>query len=237
MFLASWPLTDLRVRTQRLELRLIREEEFDQLVELARAIPGAPGVFAGPWAALPDPEFSRSVVQYQWSTRANWSVDGWDLIFGVYVFQPESGEFALAGVQDIGGKRFAKLRQVATGSWLGERFVRQGIGTEMRAAVLAFAFDHLNAEVALSSARDSNQGSRGVSRRLGYRENGATPFLFGDDTVADDIGLRLDANEWRSNPAVRQVRDAIGPIEVTGFEACRDMFGVLLAQTSNASMS
>ena len=42
----------------------------------------------------------------------------------------------------------------------------------MRAAVLLFAFDHLGAQVARSTANTENPRSLGVSRRLGYRRDG-----------------------------------------------------------------
>jgi hypothetical protein len=38
--------------------------------------------------------------------------------------------------------------------------------------VLLFAFDHLGAEVARSSANTANPASLGVARRLGYRRDG-----------------------------------------------------------------
>ena len=42
----------------------------------------------------------------------------------------------------------------------------------MRAAVLGFAFDGLGAQVAETSAFLDNAASNGVSRALGYEENG-----------------------------------------------------------------
>ncbi|MBY8854139.1 GNAT family N-acetyltransferase, partial [Saccharothrix sp. MB29] len=64
---------------------------------------------------------------------------------------------------------FPVLREVDTGSWLGLEHQGKGCGTEMRAAVLLFAFDHLGALAARSSAFDDNLPSHGVSRKLGYR--------------------------------------------------------------------
>ena len=64
------------------------------------------------------------------------------------------------------------MRTVETGSWLGRAFQSQGIGTEMRAAVLALAFDGLGAEVASSGAMDRNAASRRVSEKLATKPNG-----------------------------------------------------------------
>ena len=48
----------------------------------------------------------------------------------------------------------------------------QGLGKEMRAAVLHLAFDGLGAEAAMSESIEGNPQSAGVSRSLGYEEDG-----------------------------------------------------------------
>ncbi len=78
----------------------------------------------------------------------------------------------VVGIQGIGGRDFAVLREVHTGSWLGRRYQRQGIGTQMRAAVLHLAFEGLGAKPAVSAAFEDNPASLGVSRKLGYRDDG-----------------------------------------------------------------
>jgi RimJ/RimL family protein N-acetyltransferase len=62
---------------------------------------------------------------------------------------------------------------VETGSWLGRDFQGRGLGTEMRAAVLTLAFEHLGARVARSGAIAGNPQSLGVSRKLGYSVAGS----------------------------------------------------------------
>jgi RimJ/RimL family protein N-acetyltransferase len=54
----------------------------------------------------------------------------------------------LVGVQELWAENFAELRKVATGSWLGLKHQGQGIGIEMRSAVLHLAFACLGAEQA-----------------------------------------------------------------------------------------
>ena len=78
----------------------------------------------------------------------------------------------MIGTQKLGARDFAITREVDTGSWIGLRHQGQGIGTEMRAAAVLFAFDHLGALTARSSAFADNARSHGVSRRLGYRRDG-----------------------------------------------------------------
>lgn len=63
-------------------------------------------------------------------------------------------------------------RTLETGSWLARRFHGQGIGTVMRRAICAFAFDHLGAERITSAAFLDNPASRAVSSKVGYQPNG-----------------------------------------------------------------
>ncbi len=63
-------------------------------------------------------------------------------------------------------------REIDTGSWIGLRHQGRGIGTEMRAAVLQWAFDHLGATQARSAAFVDNVASLRVSEKLGYRPDG-----------------------------------------------------------------
>jgi RimJ/RimL family protein N-acetyltransferase len=68
------------------------------------------------------------------------------LPFGVYL----AGEPVC--VQQITAHNFPLLRTVGTGSWVARSHHGLGIGTEMRAAALSFAFDHLGAEFAITAA-------------------------------------------------------------------------------------
>ena len=74
----------------------------------------------------------------------------------------------LVGLQELMAKDFAVTRTVETGSWLGAAHQGDGIGTEMREAVLQFAFDHLKATRADSGAFVDNPRSLRVSEKLGY---------------------------------------------------------------------
>ena len=98
--------------------------------------------------------------------RGTWTPEKWWLNLAV----ERDGEFVAA--QTIAAEGFAVHHVVDTGSWVARRFQRQGIGKEMRGAVLAFAFDHLGAEVAESEAFLDNAASNAVSQSLGYEPNG-----------------------------------------------------------------
>ncbi|MEV4813273.1 hypothetical protein [Micromonospora avicenniae] len=71
MLIDHWPLLGLRVRTDRLELRLPTDEELADLAELAVRGVHRPDErpFLTPWTDLPPRELARRVVQWQWKTR------------------------------------------------------------------------------------------------------------------------------------------------------------------------
>jgi RimJ/RimL family protein N-acetyltransferase len=93
-----------------------------------------------------------------------------------------------------------------------------GIGTLMRTAVLALAFDHLGAQAAVSSAREDNAASLGVSRRLGYRDNGVSRSRSptGPCTL---VHLRLTREDWIASGRGNLV-------SVAGLDRCAPYFGV-----------
>src|SRR3954471_19652210 len=164
----AWPLYGLRLRTERLVLRLPTDVDLLALLDLAKAgiHPRDEMPFAVAWSTLTSPDFERGFLQYHWSCRGAWSAGHWELNL-MTEFEGEP-----IGSQSIGAKDFAIHRTVATGSWLGQSFQGRGFGKEMRAAVLGFSFDGLAARFAETGALLDNARSNAVSRSLGYEENG-----------------------------------------------------------------
>jgi RimJ/RimL family protein N-acetyltransferase len=208
-----WPLFDLRIRSERLVLRLPTDDDLVELAALAKAGIHGPDEmpFAFPWSTLPSPEFERGFVQYHWLQRATWSTGRWELVLGVEL------DGRLVGSQGIEAENFSIVRTVATGSWLSRPFQGRGIGREMREAVLAFAFEDLGAEVATTQATIDNAASNAISRRLGYRPNGFGRLAPGG-RVKETQFYRMTRDEWADQPRL--------PIRVDGFERCRGLFGL-----------
>jgi RimJ/RimL family protein N-acetyltransferase len=69
--------------------------------------------------------------------------------------------------------------------------------TQMRAAVLALAFDGLEAQSAVSAAFEDNPASLGVSRKLGYRDDGIEWHLV-CGRPALTRRLRLELANWQA---------------------------------------
>ena len=206
-----WPLFDLRIRTERVEIRLPNDEVLAELAQLAaKGIHDAALMpFLHPWTDEPSPQLERGVMQWGWRHRAGWSPNDWSFNGAVFV----SGE--VVGVQSLMAKEFASNRSVKTGSWLGLAHQGAGIGKEMRTAILEFAFETLDALVARSGGFTDNPSSLGVSRALGYEEEGRR-FVPRRGIPGELIDLRLDRSNWRQR--------AHAEVEILGFEDCRDFF-------------
>jgi RimJ/RimL family protein N-acetyltransferase len=201
------PLFGLRLRTSRLELRLPADSELERLREVALAGVHPPEFMPFSVAWTDDPALS-DFLAYHELLRRDWSVDEWHLELGVWL------EGELVGAQGVGSERFAETRTVATGSWLGQRFQRRGVGTEMRTAVLELAFQGLGAELARSGALDGNAASLRVSEKLGYRVAGRSACSpRGVEVGHTDLELRRE--DW-SPPF---------PVEIEGLERCLPLFG------------
>jgi RimJ/RimL family protein N-acetyltransferase len=165
--------------------------------------------FTTPFTDRPSPERERESAQWWWRQRAEWTPEKWNLTGAVFV----DGE--VVGVQDINAEHFATLRSVHTGSWLGLAHQGQGLGKEMRQAILHLAFAGLGALEAHSGAFFDNEASLATSRSVGYEPNGEAlaPRRNGSARM---INLRIDRARWEE----RRRHD----IELVGVEECLDMF-------------
>jgi RimJ/RimL family protein N-acetyltransferase len=208
MLIVDWPLFDLRLECRSVSLRPVREAD---LPHLAAILPDDVGhdprleMFPG----LSDAENERRLFwQGYWRALGSWSPSSWVLHLAV----EHEGE--LVGVQTLEGEDFPRLRTVDSASWLVPGVRGRGVGVAMRIAVLGLAFDHLGAVAAVSSATVGNAASLGVSRRIGYTDNGVS-LIVETGGVAQLQHLRLTAAAWRHGDEVT----------VSGIERCRPWFG------------
>jgi RimJ/RimL family protein N-acetyltransferase len=208
----AFPLFGLRLRSERLELRLPTDDELLALMAVAKAGIHPPDEmpFAMPWSTQPSPAFERGYLAYHWANRSSWSPDDWELGLAVWL------DGRPIGMQGVHARRFAAMRTVGTGSWLARDDQGQGYGKEMRSAMLSLAFDGLGALVAETEALIDNAASAGVSRALGYEENGIGG-LAPEGVLRETQRFRMTLERWRSRPRP--------PVEVDGLDACREMFG------------
>lgn len=190
-----WPPAGVRVTSGDLELRYLDDGLIADLGRLA-----ADGVhdadampFSVPWTRGTPAQVARSVITYQWGNRASLTVDDWRIELGVV----RDGE--VLGIQGAYAKQYPVLRTVETGSWLGLRHQGAGVGTRMRLMMLHLLFDGLGAERATSSAFADNPRSLGVTRRLGYAENGEEPMVREGVAVMNRRFVMTRA-QWEARP-------------------------------------
>jgi RimJ/RimL family protein N-acetyltransferase len=205
------PLRSLRLRTPRLELRLGSRDELVEVHELARRGIHPPNEmpFENPWTdRSAEEDFVERSVEFHEAALRDWRPERWS--FNPLVFF----EGRPIGSQGMRAEDFSLRREVDTGSWLGQAFQRQGLGTEMRAAVLELAFRELGALAATSGSVFGNESSKRVSEKLGYTVVGTSTIAPRGEPVSK-YDLRIERAGWKPPIAV----------EIEGAERCLPLFG------------
>ncbi|XVU25065.1 GNAT family N-acetyltransferase [Actinoplanes sp. CA-054009] len=208
-----WPPFGLRLAGPRVELRLPREEEIEELARLAgRGVHRAgERPFLTPWTEGSPEDRARAVLRGHWGALASWRAEDWELGFGVF------RDGAPIGLVGLRARDFAVVREVKTWSWLGLAHQGQGYGTEARVGLLTLAFDHLGARAALTEVFQDNHSSQRVSRKLGYVRDGiSVDARDGQALVSDRLRLTREAWSGQARP----------PVVVEGVPACLEMLGL-----------
>lgn len=210
-----WPAAGLNIRAGDLELRWIDDELLVELADLASRGVHDPATmpFTFPWTEGGPTQVARNVLAYQWATRPNVGPDKLGLEFAVL----RGG--VPVGAQALHAQDWAVLRTPETGSWLGQEFHGQAIGTRMRALMLHACFEGLGAVEVTSTALEDNAASNAISVRTGYEPDGieCTVSAGKRRTV---IRYRITRNQWDRVRASNA--NLIGaPVELTGFEEFR----------------
>lgn len=214
MLAERWPLFGLRIRVGAVEMRLPTDADLPLLAAVAAAGIQKPGArtFLTPWTDLPPAERARWVMQSQWTSRGEWTPESWYLGLGVFA------DGVPVGVQSLRASSFASLREVATSSWIGLDHQGAGIGTAMRHGVLHLAFEGLSASDATTGSFIDNPAPLGVSRKLGYTDDGITRDLLHGEVVVSQR-LRLTRERWQATERP--------PVVIEGLEPCLPLFGAI----------
>ncbi len=208
-----WPIFGLRLATPRLILRPVCDDDLAEFVDLVLAGIHDPAAmpFAMPWTDAPRDQLIENTLRFHWRGRAASVPDDWSVSFAV------RSKGALLGTQEISAVDFAVTRTVETGSWLGRSHQGNGFGTEMRCAVVDFAFDHLRATRAQTDAFSDNAASLAVSRKVGYLPNGDRVVQRRPGEAATNQRMVLTPGNFRRPQ---------WSVQVAGLDACRPSFGV-----------
>lgn len=196
----TWPPHAIVLTTPSLVLRAMTEADAYALAAVVpedlEHSPRLPGFSSG-----------ANVLQAYWSQLGQWRAEDWVLPFTVV------HDDVPIGLQALEGKDFRVRRTVDSYSWLVSSARGRGLGKQMRAAVLSLAFDHLEAKYAITEAWEDNAASLGVSRALGYVDNGVD--LHTREGGAGRMQrLILPRAAWTS-PV---------PVTVSGLEGCLPFF-------------
>ncbi len=213
---ALWPPLGLRVVGAGLELVWARD---DLLLDLARLAAGgvhdeASMPFGVPWTRGTPVEVARSTLQYNWRSRGSMSPDSWDLALVVR----RDGE--VLGMQGIMAKGFPVTRVAESGSWLGRAHHGQGIGSRMRLLILHLLFDGFDARAATTTAFADNAASLGVTRKLGYRENGMKTASR-EGAAVEQVMFRMERADWEARPEWMRL-----DVELHGVGPVRELLGI-----------
>ena len=163
-----FPIFDLRIRTPRLELRPVREEDAFALIELANRGIHDPNEmpFLVPWTKEQAPDRWWHSFQHYAGQWALLRPESWKLSFAVHWGS------TLVGNQVAEAEDFPASRSAETGSWIGREFQGRGFGYEARIAIVSFLMDGLGALVATTGAWHDNVASIRVTEKVGYERNG-----------------------------------------------------------------
>ncbi|MBC7460675.1 MAG: GNAT family N-acetyltransferase [Thermoleophilia bacterium] len=219
-----WPPARIVVRTPRLELRLPTEAELLELAEVATQPIHDPDFmpFSSPWSDAEPDDIRRNLLTWHWQCRANWKPEAWSLLLVAFV------DGRAVGGQDARAVDFDAARSIGSGSWLTRSMQGQGLGTEMRQALLALAFGELDAREATSGAVHGNAASLRVSEKCGYVTTGENETIVtrgvrapgGPSSLTSrEVKVALTRGQWLANRR--------SDITVSGVDDdVRDMLGI-----------
>ncbi|MDN5746188.1 MAG: GNAT family N-acetyltransferase [Nocardioidaceae bacterium] len=217
-----FPPFALRVANGHLELRVLRDDDLPELVELVRdgiQDPDQPMPFLQDWHRQPFAPgsadgFPTTSLAWWWTQRATFAPEDWRLALTVR----RHGE--LVGMQDLHARDFAHTRHIETGSWLGLAHQGRGTGTLMRQLAVGLAFDELGALECGSGYIVGNHASAAVSRKTGYVDHGRRRIV--QRTTQGKVGV----NEQRVLVTPATFVRPEGEISVTGADALRRFLAI-----------
>lgn len=216
---ADFLLSDLRLRTPLVELRVSTRRDLDTLIAIQDQGLHDPRVrpFSVAWTDRPREQRVYETMTYWQEAVESWGTPTWAVSFAVIA--RDRGEVVI-GQQMLRANDEDRSAPVSTNSWLGREFHNQGYGTHMRAAVLAFAFETLQVPAAASASFVSNPSSWRISEKLGYVEVGRRTLApRGEPQECMDMQVRRDRFMER--------QASLGlAVEILGDTQARDVFPV-----------
>lgn len=194
---------DLAVSTPMLTLHYVSDERGAELAQLAAEGIHDPATmpFSTPWTDVAPPDLQRNTLRFYWQARAETRPAHWDLHLAAVV------DGVAVGMCSIEATGFIQTRSAETGSWVGRRYQRRGIGHEIRQAALHLIFAGFGARQATTAAWADNAASLAVTRALPYVQTGSAQL---DRRGVADTMLRFAMSRERWNTFRRNDIDLFG---------------------------
>jgi ribosomal-protein-alanine N-acetyltransferase len=179
---------DLRIETERLVLRPLREADVDDIWPYS-SDPEFPKMMS--WAAHVDKEETRSFVRAVTEATANNRGVTWGI-------EREERVVGLIGLDDMAFQMRAwRVDRAELGYWLATELWSHGFMTEAAIAVMTFAFDVLGLHKIKVGCFAENTGSRRVIEKCGFRFVGrAEEDVYRDGRWHAHLRYELLASEW-----------------------------------------
>lgn len=192
--LSASPPPPARLAGRRVYLRQPEDRDWRPWADL-RAFSHA---FLAPWEptwpadALTREAYRRRLRRYgiDWREDAGYSL---------FIFRLDND--ALVGGVTLGNVRRGVAQAATLGYWIGQPYARQGYMTDALKATITFAFQTLQLHRLEAACLPSNEASRGVLYKLGFREEGyARKYLRINGDWHDHMLFALLAEEAGYSP-------------------------------------
>lgn len=109
---------------------------------------------------------------------------------------------ALVGGAGLTEIRYFASSSAAIGYWIGEPYLRQGLGLAAAEALLSHAFGRLQLNRVEAACQPGNLASRALLARAGFREEGfARDYLFINGAWRDHLLFARTARDYSGEPA------------------------------------
>jgi ribosomal-protein-alanine N-acetyltransferase len=167
MALLDWMAADndLRLDGAGVRLRPPRASDFAEWCELR----AGSRAFLQPWEPTwPADDLTRAAFRRRLTAYAQDMERG--LAYPFLVFR--AGDNAMVGGITLSNVRRGVAQMGSIGYWVGEPFARRGHTVAAVGAVTRFAFEHLNLHRVEAACIPTNEGSRKVLARAGFRQEG-----------------------------------------------------------------
>ena len=195
-----WPLFDLRVRTPRLELRYIDDELATELALLAAEGYPRPSHHAvrtsrGPMSSRR--ELERNTMQFYWRCRAETSPKSWSINLATIVDGKRRWD------DGADGPRLPDAAPVRNRVVARPRVPGPGHRQRDASRIAATRLHRLRCGIATTGAWHDNGPSLGVTRSLGYAENGHKRMMR-RDSRRRAVAVRDEPSRLRRASAARR---------------------------------